>query len=193
MRRPPPKTLDLEPSLLRHFAMITIAITGCIAMFANGENAQLIEEKIAAQNVKIQAEAAARAKRKSRVVNGMVIAPGTNIDGSDNAGGDNGSNDSGGSSSGLANAGTSGSEQYQSADTQLQPREAKVDSPLALGQERAGPIGYVPTIPSPLGIIPGQAPQGKPGKNAPPPRLSAHDISRIMAESRARSNGAASR
>jgi hypothetical protein len=184
MRRPP-QTLELKPSLLKHFAIITIAITGCIAIFASGENAQLIEESIAAENAKIKAQAAARAKTKVRIVNGMVIAPGTNIDrGNADL---SGAGENGGSAS-YSDSGPAAPSNSGMNDTSRYDMPAGSNNQLAGGQEGIASAGHGPSGADPAGAQ--QAAAGKkPGQKAAPPRLSSREVSRIMAESRARSNG----
>lgn len=57
----------LSPRVFRHFAVITVAVTACIAMFADGENREAlagpIEQRIA-RNHQLQAEADKLGKRR---------------------------------------------------------------------------------------------------------------------------------
>ncbi|MBV1916608.1 MAG: hypothetical protein KUG65_00875 [Sphingomonadaceae bacterium] len=48
MSRPKP-VIPVTPKMYRHFAMITLAITGCLAMFADGENRQAVEQHLSDQ------------------------------------------------------------------------------------------------------------------------------------------------
>ncbi len=57
----------LSPRVFRHFAVVTVAVTACIAMFADGENREAIagpiEQRIA-RNHELQAEADKLGKRR---------------------------------------------------------------------------------------------------------------------------------
>lgn len=60
------KTLPVSPQMFRHFAIITVGITLCIAMFADGESRQAIEDEFSerqAQNEMLRADAARGANR----------------------------------------------------------------------------------------------------------------------------------
>lgn len=39
-------TIPVSPKMYRHFAIITVALTACLAMFADGENRQTIEDHL---------------------------------------------------------------------------------------------------------------------------------------------------
>lgn len=62
MRRPAP-TLPISPSLLKHFAAATLAITVCIALFADGSASEAMADQVKANETK-QAEADMAKSRK---------------------------------------------------------------------------------------------------------------------------------
>ena len=72
MRRAAPQ-LPISPKLLKHFAAATVVITLCVAMFANGEQAQLSAEMHAreAKNELMRTEAEKLGTRK--VAMGMKV------------------------------------------------------------------------------------------------------------------------
>jgi hypothetical protein len=84
MRRPPPVTA-IKPSMLKHFLVVTAVLTGCIVMFATGENGQALQEQVQQRQEQNRVLAAQKAQGTVRKVNGLVIAKGTNL--SDNSGG----------------------------------------------------------------------------------------------------------
>ena len=47
---PAARTLPIPPSMFRHFAMITLAITGCVALFADGESREAIAGEVEARS-----------------------------------------------------------------------------------------------------------------------------------------------
>lgn len=54
-------TLPISPRLFRHFAVLTVAFTACVAMFADGEGREAVANELAArqkQNEMLIAEAA---------------------------------------------------------------------------------------------------------------------------------------
>jgi len=63
-------TPTLSPQMFRHFAVITVVITGLIAMFADGEGRAMIEEQAhkAEQRSQMQAAEAAKADSARREV-----------------------------------------------------------------------------------------------------------------------------
>lgn len=65
MRRPAP-TVTLSPQVIRQFALVTIIVTGLLAMFSSGENAEVVEAIKAreAQNQLARQEAARLGARK---------------------------------------------------------------------------------------------------------------------------------
>jgi hypothetical protein len=71
--------LPVTPAMLRHFSVVTIAATACLAMFASGENsaARQGDSAIAAGTEKA---ALAQAKtEKPREIGGLRIAKGTDL------------------------------------------------------------------------------------------------------------------
>lgn len=72
---PAARTLPIPPSLFRHFAMITIAITGCVALFADGESREAIAAEIETRtdrNDLLRAEADKLGNRKLKA-NGLRL------------------------------------------------------------------------------------------------------------------------
>lgn len=102
-------TLPISPRMFRHFAVITVAITGCVALFADGEGREAIASELAARQQKNQVLIAEAEKVGKRTVGfdrtsagkGAVAAANDSVDWSDN-GGDFGApmEDPGGSSPG---------------------------------------------------------------------------------------------
>ena len=92
MRRAAPQ-LPISPKLLKHFAAATVVITLCVAMFANGEEAQLTAELRAreAKNELLRTEAEKLGTRK--------IAMGMKINASAQGGGDDGGGETEGNGS----------------------------------------------------------------------------------------------
>ena len=45
MRRAAPP-LPISPKLLKHFAVVTLVLTACIAMFADGESREAIQDQV---------------------------------------------------------------------------------------------------------------------------------------------------
>lgn len=83
MRRAPP-TLPVNPAMLRHFAVLTVVATVCLAMFASGENASALREAQAAKRARSSgawgtAPAAPAPAKGEREVNGMKLASGTRL------------------------------------------------------------------------------------------------------------------
>ncbi len=96
MRRAVP-TIPVTPGMLRHFAVLTVAITGCLAMFADGENRQLVEDKLKARQAQNQALRAQAEKGATlRTVGGLKIAKGTRVDHSGDSAPNSGSAPDGG-------------------------------------------------------------------------------------------------
>lgn len=83
MRRIAPASVS--PDVLKHFAVLTLVITGGLAMFANGEKRNALAEQVRQRQMQAEAVRAARAKASQRtvVVDGLRIAPGTRVDNSD--------------------------------------------------------------------------------------------------------------
>ena len=79
MRQPTP-TLPITPKMLRHFAIVTVAITACIGVFAQGENAKIASNpKQGATQGSGSSFAAVAGDKNSREVNGMKLAAGTRL------------------------------------------------------------------------------------------------------------------
>jgi hypothetical protein len=165
MRRPPP-TVGLKPSLLRHFLIISIGLTSCLAIFANGENAEIIQDQIKQRQAQNQVLAADKSRGRVKVVGGLQIAKGTNIE---DGGGEPSEHFTDSNSSGAAS-------QYVAPTEQNQITVAAAD---------AGPAGAEL-------IAPGGSPPAGKRKPKTPPKLSGSDIERILAASRARSGEPAS-
>lgn len=49
---PAARALPISPSVFRHFAIITIAITGCVALFADGESREAIVSQVEARSAR---------------------------------------------------------------------------------------------------------------------------------------------
>ena len=73
MRRAAP-AVGFSPKLLRHFAIVTVVITSCIAMFADGENRQALADTVHTQQVRNSARLAENEKLGSRALVGTKPA-----------------------------------------------------------------------------------------------------------------------
>lgn len=73
MRRPAP-TLPISPSLLKHFAAATLAITVCIALFADGGASEAAADQVKAKETK-QAEVD-MAKSRKQTQQGLKVRSG---------------------------------------------------------------------------------------------------------------------
>lgn len=84
MRKSAP-TLPVSTDMLRHFAVLTVVITAGLAMFANGENENVIAEQIRQREMKNQALRMEREKASQRtvVIDGLRVAPGTRVGSAD--------------------------------------------------------------------------------------------------------------
>jgi len=159
-------TLPISPRLFRHFAVITVAITACVAMFADGEGREAIANEVAVrqkQNELLIAEADKVGKRtvgfdRAMAGKGAVAAANDSVDWSDD-GGDFGAPIEGGSGSG--------------------------DGPSALGSR--GPIARM-TGSGAVQLIPPQARQRGTVNPQParPPRPTAAQVGQIEEASRIR-------
>ncbi len=80
MRRVAPASA-LSPKVLRHFAVLTLFITGGLAMFANGENQSVVAEQIQKRQMQNEALRASsqRATQHTVVIDGLRVAPGTRL------------------------------------------------------------------------------------------------------------------
>lgn len=84
MRRAAP-TLPVTPAMIRHFAVVTLVATVCLAIFASGENASALKEAQEAKRARtsgIWGTTPRKADEASgqRAVNGMNVAAGTKLD-----------------------------------------------------------------------------------------------------------------
>ena len=182
MRRATP-SMPVTPVMLRHFAVLTLVITSCIAIFASGENREFVDQQIRAKSTK-NAAAPAQVGQASqpKVIGGLNIAPGTQLGGAAGGGGyvetdvqagDETGGDGGGGSSGEVAGGG----------------ESAVFRPTG-GSPMAGPMAGVPPGSFPP---PGAGPQRRGPPNAQPQRKpTAQEIERMMAAARARSGSASS-
>ena len=57
--------IPVDAKMYRHFAIATVLITGCLAMFASGENRQAIQDKIEAHQRRAEAQQAEQEAAKS--------------------------------------------------------------------------------------------------------------------------------
>jgi hypothetical protein len=161
MRRPPPP-VGLQPSMLRHFLLISIALTSCIAIFANGENAQLIQDELHERQAKNRALAVDKDRGRIRVVGGLQIAKGTNIE------------QGGGEPNGPFSDPSNGSS------------TSVYTPPVAQNQIAAAPVPSDPSYGTDVTGVNSAGP--KPAKKLKGPvKLTAKDVERILAASRKRS------
>ena len=65
-RRAPPASLT--PKLFRHFAVVTVALTVCIAVFADGQGDNLLGKTVAAQEAQAQLAVADAARKRVKPV-----------------------------------------------------------------------------------------------------------------------------
>lgn len=191
MRRPAPD-LPITPAMLRHFAILTVAITGCIAMFADGENRQQVMQKLAerqAQNEALRIEKQKAASRTA-MVGGLVVGKGTRLQ-DDSAG-------SGGESSAQRVGTGSIDPDRPSAFT---PGRAVVTAAPPPIPGVPNPLqGYTPADPTIGGMLEPVGPNGltKSGKRInqaqlhPPAPKSADESQRALDASRIRAGGTGS-
>ena len=192
MRQPTP-TLPVTSKMLRHFAVVTVAITACIGIFAQGENAKVAAQAAAPESergfLSIGGErpALAGGNKQPREVNGIKLASGTKLD----TGGD-GSDDGGGGGS------VEGSGYIQSAPSAMRTPSvnfAARQTAAAEGNGFALPAGPPPIpkdangVPAPGAAITTVNP-AKPGKPQAPRKATQQDIERMMAASSQRSGRA---
>lgn len=65
----------VPPKMYRHFAVITIAITGCVALFADGDKREMVKDEFAKREMRnemLEAEAQKMGARRL-AVNGMAV------------------------------------------------------------------------------------------------------------------------
>ena len=193
MRRTTP-TQPVTPAMLRHFAVLTVVITSCLAIFAQGENNSLEEARraVASKNgsagaFSVNGAAKQAQERKAlREIGGLKIAADTKIGGGFRADAvierEAASSDGGGSGSGSGSGDTGNNTDANS-------------SPAAVaGQPMMPPPGSNPVqlSPGPPGMPPGVGPNQRRGPpTAQPPRKpTAQEIDRMIAAARERSGSA---
>jgi hypothetical protein len=202
MRQPTP-TLPVTSKMLRHFAVVTVAITACIGIFAQGENTQVAAKPAQAQAAAPEsgggfldfggAERAALAggSKGPQEVNGIKLASGTRL----NTGGDDGG---GGGGDGGGGGSGEGSGYIQNAPPAMRTSSDDPALRLTASAVRSGfspPAGPPPIprdgngVPAP-GAAAGAVNPAQAGKPQPPRKASQQDIERMMAASSQRSGRA---
>ena len=198
MRQPTP-SLPVTSKMLRHFAIVTVAITACIGIFAQGENAE-----VAAKPAQVAAPesgggfldfggaeraALAGGHKGPHEVNGIKLASGTRL----NTGGDGGGDGVGDGGGGGERSGS-----IQSAPSTVRTSSDDPALRLTAAAERNGfapPAGPPPIpkdangVPAPGAAVTSVNP-AKPAKPQPPRKATHQDIERMMAASSQRSGGA---
>ena len=198
MRQPTP-SLPVTSKMLRHFAIVTVAITACIGIFAQGENAE-----VAAKPAQVAAPesgggfldfggaeraALAGGHKGPHEVNGIKLASGTRL----NTGGDGGGDGVGDGGGGGERSGS-----IQSAPSTVRTSSDDPALRLTAADERNGfapPAGPPPIpkdangVPAPGAAVTSVNP-AKPAKPQPPRKATQQDIERMMAASSQRSGGA---
>lgn len=70
--RPAPTLLNIPPKLYKHFALVTVAVTACVAILADGGTQERVEQEIAERQAKSAAVKAEAAKvHNRRTIGGM--------------------------------------------------------------------------------------------------------------------------
>ena len=190
--------------MLRHFAIVTVAITACIGIFANGENAEVTAKPAQAATPESEgggvldfcgAERAALAggNKGPKEVNGIKLASGTRLnaggDGGDGGGGGGGDGSGGGGGGGEGTGYIQGRSRILSEDPALRPMAAAEVTGFA------PPVGPPPIpkdangVPAPGASVTAVNP-ARSGKPQPPRRATQQDIERMMAASSQRSGRA---
>ena len=187
MRRAAP-TLPVTPTMLRHFAVVTLLATAGLAMFANGENTSALREAQKAQRARSSGTWGTSPQKPAeaagpRTAGGLNLASGTRL---------------------QQNGGYDEPEDYRVAQEvqgdirNLNP-EYRTLPPGALGGGSGGSgasaaLAAAPPVikrdPSGIPVPPVRAGQGNPPGNArpaPPRQASTQDIDKMMEASRARS------
>ena len=195
MRQPTP-TLPITPKMLRHFAVVTVAITACIGIFASGENTQVAAKpaKEAAQEsggFSFDFGGAERAaltgggNKDHRNVNGINLASGTRLSSGSDA-------DVGGFSSQASDS----VGYIQNPQPTMRPSPAGaamgISAPLE-GNGLAAPTAMPPIPKDANGVpAPGAATinPAKSSKPQPPRKATQQEIERMMAASSQRAGGA---
>lgn len=168
--------LPITPAMLKHFAVFTAVATGCLAMFATGENSSAeqairgVHDAAASQSHGPLPGQSVNGKIMVREVGGLKLAPGTRL-----------GQDLGGGSS--ENTGSSGQGDIRNAGLAV-----------AGGPDMAGPVAAAqpvvmvrdaagvpaPSVTAATTLLPN-------GQPKPPRRASQQDYQRMMAESLRRS------
>jgi hypothetical protein len=197
--RQPTTTLPITPKMLRHFAVVTFAITACLGIFANGENS-----KVSAKSMNEMAHnsgafsngfgsskrdpLAGSGNRESRNVNGIKLATGTKLI-------------SGGEDDGGVSSSQSGDSFGTIQNDPLPVRPPSAGSPAGasagyLGNGFAAQPGSHPIPKDELGVpAPGAATSSsnllRRSQPQPPRKATQQEIEKMMAASRQRSGAAA--
>jgi len=201
MRRAAPR-VPISPAMLRHFAAVTVVATVCLALFANGENAE-----VSAQGTKPEAAASAEsggvmismfggaeeaALKKSREggkreVSGITIGKNTRLEDNtadaDSDGGSSGGGGDGNIDNFYGTAPAIGATPISREAANLPQRAAPAASgPQPIVRDAGGvPI---PAFATKRSVLPGSAN----AQRGP----SQEDIARLLEESRARNGGSRS-
>ncbi len=151
-RRAPQPTLS--PKLLRHFAVATVAITACLALFADGEGRNELGREVAARSADAeQAVAEAGAKMKPKVGMSDKVRDARRRNGPSGFGGDEGggygepmdTSSGGGGGSGIAmGPGAPGGPQDPAASGPIIPGPVMAGLP---GSSATPPKGRRPAAP----------------------------------------------
>ena len=206
MRQPTP-TLPITSKMLRHFAVVTVAMTACIGIFAQGENAEVAAKpkQVAAAPQEesgggfldfggAERRALTSGGKDPREVNGMKLASETRL----NAGGDDGGGGGGGGDGGGGGGSGEATGYFQPTGPSIrtvQPGPAMRVPAVGQDSGLSPPAGPAPIPKDSHGVpAPGAAtatgnaaPSAKP---QPPRRPSQQDIERMMAASSLRSGQA---
>lgn len=189
MRQPTP-TLPITAKMLRHFAVVTLAITACIGVFAQGENAKLAAQpKQGAAQESGDFGGANRAllsggDKAPREVNGMKLASGTRLD-------TGGGSDVGDTPARVVD----GIGYIQNSQPAMRPGSEAFSPGIPAVADLAPPEAAVP-IPKDANGVPAPGAAGtalmpaKADKPKPPRRATQQDIDRMMAASSQRSGKA---
>ena len=198
MRQSTP-TLPVTTKMLRHFAVVTVAITACIGIFAQGENAEVAAKPTQAATQEsggsfldfgaAERNALTSGTKGSREVNGMKLASGTRL----NTGGDDGGG--GGGGGGGADGGSGYTQTPQPAMRQTQVGPTFQGPGLAQGSGPAS-LAAPPPVPKDPNGVPAPGAAATTGRSASvskpqqPRKPSQQDIERMMAASSMRSGRA---
>ena len=196
MRQPTP-TLPITTKMLRHFAIVTVAITACIGVFAQGENAKVDPKpkQVAAVPEEsgggfldfggAERRALAGGHKESREVNGMKLASGTRLE-------SGGGSDLGETPEHVAD----GVGYIQNTQPAMGTRTGSYAAGAPAATDFASPAAPPPIpkdangVPAPGAAISAGNPANA-GKPQPPRKATQQDIDQMMAASIRRSGGAA--